>query len=145
MASFSQICAIRSNTTKRTLRNRVPMSAFGGKADISRTFLNVCFDPKRTWRQRGRPALSCLIDPFIQIAKYSRGRAPDVSAAERHGVKTDGKPVPVSTLTFMVLRRHQESERHFKGIVNLPLIEPNCKARPHTSEHRQDAMAEGVM
>src|SRR5262249_36231255 len=118
------------------------MSASGVKRTCRLHCEMSTFDPKRTLRQRGRPALSCLIDPFIQIAKYPRGRAPDVSAAERHGVKTDGKPVPVSTLTFMVLRRHQESERHFKGIVNLPLIEPNCKARPHPSEHWQDAMAE---
>jgi hypothetical protein len=29
------------------------MSAFGGKADISRTFPNVAFDPKRTLQTLG--------------------------------------------------------------------------------------------
>jgi hypothetical protein len=29
--------------TKRTFRDCVPMSAFGGKADIAQTGLNVCF------------------------------------------------------------------------------------------------------
>jgi len=29
--------------TKRTCRERVPMSAFGGKADMTQTSENVCF------------------------------------------------------------------------------------------------------
>ena len=86
--------------------------------------------------------LSASMDPFVQVTNDSCGRAPDVSLAERHGVETDGEPVPVSALALVVLRAHQEGERHFEGVVNLSLVEPKCKARSHTSEHRQDAMTE---
>src|SRR5262249_22834493 len=58
-----------------------------------------------------------------QVTKYCRGRAPDVAPSERDGVEAEGEPVPVSGLTLVVLRRHQESERHFEGVVNLSLIE----------------------
>jgi hypothetical protein len=39
------------------------------------------------------------------------------SLAERHCVEIDGKPVPISTLALVVFRHHQESERHFGGVV----------------------------
>jgi hypothetical protein len=35
--------------TKRTSQHALPMSAFGGKADIALKHPNVANDPKRTW------------------------------------------------------------------------------------------------
>src|SRR4029077_10296882 len=86
--------------------------------------------------------LSASVYPFVEVPKYGRSRAPDVMIAKRDRVKIEGEPVPVSALTLVVFRRHQESERYLEGVVNLSLVEPKCKARSHTSEHRQDAMTE---
>jgi hypothetical protein len=44
------ICAVHESAygTKRTSQHAEPMSAFGGKADITRTCADVCFDPRLT-------------------------------------------------------------------------------------------------
>src|SRR6516165_7731658 len=59
--------------TKRTSRHTRPMSAFGGKADISRTFRNVCFDPERlvTSSRFVDHLLSCVVnyDGRLEILK----------------------------------------------------------------------------
>jgi hypothetical protein len=41
------------------------------------------------------------------------------------------------------LWRHQESERHFEGVVNLVAVQLKCKARSHARDHGHDAMAPG--
>ena len=40
---FDSLCLGPARSTKRTCQSLSAMSAFGGKADISRTFPDVCF------------------------------------------------------------------------------------------------------
>src|SRR5262245_66618572 len=44
---------------------------------------------------------------------------------------------------LVVLRRHQEGERDFEGVVDLCTVEPKLKARTHARKRRHDAKAEG--
>ena len=43
----------------------------------------------------------------LQISDDTCGRAPDVAAAELHGVKAQGEPIPVATFALVVFGRHQ--------------------------------------
>ena len=96
----------------------------------------------RVRERRTIDALSSSIQPFIQIPKDTRGRAPDVAAAELHDVKAEGESVPVATFALVVLGRHQESERHLESVIGLVAVQPKRKAGPHAREHGHDAIAE---
>src|SRR4029079_9754109 len=105
--------------------------------------INICGRP--SWvclSARPIEALSLLVQPLVQIPKHTRGRAPDVAAAELHGVKVEGEPIPVATFALVVLGRHQESERHLESVIGLVAVEPKRKAWPHAREHGQNAVTE---
>src|SRR5262249_42209098 len=87
-------------------------------------------------------ALSSSIQPFVQIPKDTRSRAPDVAAAELHGVKAEGEPIPVASFALVVLGCHQERERHLESVISLVAVKLKRKARLHAREHGHDAMAE---
>src|SRR5262245_50724362 len=63
-------------------------------------------------------AAQVLCHPLVKITKYGRCRTSDVAVAEQYGVEGEGLAVPVTTLPFVVLRRHHESERHFECFGN---------------------------
>jgi hypothetical protein len=81
-------------------------------------------DPKRTLpRQRKTiQARSFSIQPFVQIPKDTRGRAPDVAVAELHDVKAEAQSIPVASLAFVVLRCHQKTERHLESVIGLVAV-----------------------
>src|SRR6476660_6878911 len=79
---------------------------------------------------------------FVQIPKYARGRAPDVALTEPDRMEAQGEPVPVAVFAREVLRRHQKSERHLEGVLDLAGIQPKRKTGLHTRKHGHDAMAE---
>ena len=78
-------------------------------------------------------ALSSSIQPFVQIPKDTRGCAPDVAAAELHGLKAEGEPIPFAAFALVVLGCHQESERHLESVIGLVAVQPKRKARPHAA------------
>src|SRR6516165_282650 len=87
-------------------------------------------------------ASSSLIQTFIQISNYARGRAPNVAAAELHGVKAEVEPIPVAAFAPVILGRHQEAERHLESVIGLVAVQPKREAWSHACKHGHDAIAE---
>ena len=56
---------------------------------------------------------------------------PDISLPERHRIKRARHPVPIAAAALVVLRRHQEGEQDFEGIIDLGAVEAELEARPH--------------
>src|SRR5262245_5428102 len=97
-----------------------------------------------TWLPPCTRAIGC-ISPFVdllpQIAEYTPRHTPDFAAVERNGVDGGDQSVPFRSLAHMILRCHQERERHFEDVVNLAIVDAEREAFANARESGQDAIA----
>src|ERR1700738_5117352 len=88
------------------------------------------------------PGGSWRIDPFVEYPQDARGRAPDVALRERHRIVRALHAAKFLAVDLMVQWVHQERQRHLEGVVDLRLVDVQCKTRPHPRQRRQDAEPE---
>src|SRR6266481_2035188 len=94
------------------------------------------------FRSRLKPAGSWQTDPLIQHAQNPRGRAPDITLLERHGVVGALHAAEFLAVHLMVRRIHQERQRYLERIVHFGLVDAQLEARSHPRDRRQDAKSE---
>src|SRR5262249_38296404 len=116
---------------------RLPVSPTD-RAQTQRTAVGNGATPVRTER-----IISASVDSLPQIVEDTRGRTPNVTVVERNGVDAGDQSVPFRSLTLIILRCHQENERHFKGVVNLVAAEAKRKALAHARDGGHDAVITG--
>src|SRR5258708_7227131 len=88
------------------------------------------------------PAGSWQIDPLIQDAKDSRGRAPDITLGKRHRVIEALHAAEFRAVDLVVRRIHQEGERHLESVIDLAFVDPEFEPGLDPGNRRQDAKSE---
>src|ERR1700736_3182678 len=94
------------------------------------------------FRLRSKPDGSWQINPLIQHTQNSRGRTPDITFRERHGVIRALHAAEFLAVHLMVRRVHQERQRDLERIVYLRVVDAQFEARLYPRHGRQDAKSE---
>src|ERR1700730_7252790 len=132
--------AMRARAWRRTGSARTPAPEVrnGSRSGIAHR-------PRRElgkFRSRSAPGGSWQVDPLIQRPQDPRGRAPDVALRIGHRVIGALHAAELPGVDLVVLRIHQERERHLEGIVDFRLVDAQRKAGPDFCHRRQDAEPE---
>src|SRR5260221_14001031 len=88
------------------------------------------------------PDGSWQANPFVEHTQNSRGRAPDVTLRERHGIVRTLHAAKFLAVHLMIRGIHQERQRHLEHIVHLGMVDAKFEARPYPRKRRQDTKSE---
>src|ERR1051326_4065413 len=80
----------------------------------------------RTLKRSIRSGPSGAVHPLVQISQDAGGHAPDVTLLVWHGVVLALDALPLARMALVVLRSHQEVERHLERVGD--------RSEEHTSE-----------
>src|SRR5580700_9716889 len=90
---------------------------------------------------RAIPQLLPETDAFVEVAQDTGSHAPNVALRELHRIVFADDALPVAAVQRVILRVHQEGERHLEGLVDLGMIERDPIPGIDSSDRGQDAKA----